>query len=184
MPFEIKQQEQTSWHVVRTRPKSEHIAALHLQQYANLAQVFCPRIKFEKATRRGKVWFIEALFPGYVFARFDISTELRNVNATKAVTGVLRFANQYPIISDTTIVALQNEFPKDTDEVRIVEPGIHEGDEVVVTNGAMTGLKTIVTRLIPSQDRIRVLLECLGEKREAEVSLESVALLGDMRKKV
>ena len=184
MSSEINQQAQAGWHVVRTRPKGEHIAAVHLQKYAKLVQVFCPRIKFEKATLRGKVWFIEALFPGYLFARFDISTELRNVNATTAVTGVLRFADQYPKISAATIQALQSEFRKENKEVRIVEPGIHEGDEVVVTNGAMTGLKTIVTRLIPSQDRIRILLECLGAEREAEVSLESVALLGNVRKEV
>ena len=62
MSSDINQQPQAGWYVVRTRQKSEHIAAAHLQKYANLDQVFCPRIKFEKATLRGKVWFIEALF--------------------------------------------------------------------------------------------------------------------------
>jgi len=157
---------------------------MHLQKYANIDQVFCPRIKYEKATQRGKVWFIEALFPGYIFARFDIKMELRNVNATPAVTGVLRFADQYPSISESIIKSLQNEFQKDTEEVRIVEPEIKEGDEVIVIDGAMSGLKSIVTRRIPSQDRIRILLSLLGEEREVEVSMNSVVLPGNVRKEV
>ena len=178
------QSEKPAWHVVRTRPKGEHIAALHLQQYAGLDEVFCPRIKFEKATVRGKVWFTEALFPGYIFARFDLATELRNVNATNAVTGVLRFADQYPEISESIIEELQHEFLKEDKEIRIVEPEINEGDEIVVIEGAMKGLRTVVTRLMPSQDRIRILFECLGEEREAEVSRDSVAIPGNVRKEV
>ena len=184
MSSDPNQTDEAAWHVVRTRPKGEHIAAAHLQQYAHLDQVFCPRIKFEKATVRGKVWFTEALFPGYIFARFDLTTELRNVNATNAVTGVLRFSDQYPEISETIIQELQSEFPKESKEVRIVEPEISEGDEIVVVEGTMKGLRTIVTRLTSGHDRIRILMDCLGEEREVEVSRASVALPGNVRKEV
>jgi len=184
MSSEINQDSEIGWHVIRTRPKAEHIAAAHLLKYANLEQVFCPRIKYEKPTQRGKVWFIEALFPGYIFARFDIKAELRNINATPAVSGVLRFADKYPTINDTIIQVLQEEFSKEEKEVRIVEPEIKEGDEVVIIEGTMAGMKTIVSRLIPSQERIHILLECLGETREAEVSLKSVVLPGNVRKEV
>lgn len=184
MSSETNQQQQEAWHVVRTRPKGEHIAAAHLQQYAHLDQVFCPRIKFEKATARGKVWFTEALFPGYIFAQFNLETELRNVNATNGVTGVLRFSDQFPTIKDSVIQELQSEFSKENNEVRIVEPEISEGDEIVVVDGAMKGLRTVVTRMIPSQDRIQILLECLGEEREVEVSRASVSIPGNVRKEV
>ena len=50
MSSELNQPSKAAWHVVRTRPKGEHIAAGHLKKYAHLDQVFCPRIKFEKAT--------------------------------------------------------------------------------------------------------------------------------------
>ncbi len=184
MSSEFNQPSKAAWHVVRTRPKGEHIAAAHLQKYAHLDEVFCPRIKFEKATARGKVWFTEALFPGYIFSRFDIAIDLRNVNATNGVTGVLRFASQYPVIDNTIIQELQSEFRKEDKEVRIVEPEISEGNEIVVIEGAMKGLQTIVTRVMPSQDRIRILLECLGEEREAELSLSAVAIPGNVRKEV
>jgi transcriptional antiterminator RfaH len=79
---------------------------------------------------------------------------------------------------------LRAEFPEEENEIRIIEPEINEGDEVVLTEGPMAGMKTIVTRLMSGQDRVRVLLEWLGEEREAEVSLDSLRIPGEIRGKM
>lgn len=173
-----------AWYCVRTKPKSEHLAARHLQGFANLDEVFCPRIRYEKSTRRGKVWFVEALFPGYVFARFDLHESLRAVNAASGVTGVLRFADRYASLSDEEIAELQNEFPEEENEIRVIEPTIQTGDEVILTEGAMTGLKTVVTKILEGQDRVQVLIEWLGQEREAQVELKSVTRPGEIRTEI
>lgn len=172
------------WYCVRTKPKSEHLAARNLQAFANLDEVFCPRIRFEKATRRGKVWFVEALFPGYIFARFDLQEDLRAVNAASGVTGVLRFSDKYPLIEDRYIRELMEEFPGEENAIRIVAPEIEAGDEVVLTEGPLAGLQTIVTRLISGQDRVAVLLDWLGEEREAVVSMKSLSRPGEIRREI
>lgn len=172
------------WYCVRTKPKSEHLAARNLAGFANLDEVFCPRIRYEKSTRRGKVWFVEALFPGYIFARFDLTADLRAVNAATGVLGVLRFSDEYPQIEHVYIQELRDEFPEEEGAVRIIEPQITEGDEVIITEGAMKGLKTVVTRLISGRDRVQVLLEWLGEEREAEVSLQSLNRPGEIRTEI
>ncbi len=169
------------WFCVRSRPKSEHIAARNLRQFAALEEVFCPRIRYEKPTRRGKVWFVEALFPGYFFARFDLARDLRAVNAAPGVTGVLHFAEEYPELSETLLAELQSEFPEEENAIRVIRPQIAPGDEIVVIEGAMKGLKTVVTRLIGGGDRVAVLLDWLGQEREAEVSLRSVMRPGNIR---
>ncbi len=174
----------TGWYCVRTRPKGEHIAARSVQQFAHVEQVFCPRIRFEKPTLRGKVWFVEALFPGYFFAYFDLEKDLRVVNASPSVSGVLRFADFYPQIHSDYISELRGEFPDEEGSVRVIRPGISPGDEVVVTEGAMKGLKTVVTRLLSSGDRIAVLLDWLGQEREAEVQLRSVSRPVDIRQEI
>lgn len=163
------------WFCVRTKPKTEHIAARNLLHYAKLSDVFCPRIRYEKSTRRGKSWFVEALFPGYVFAKFDLSADLRMVNATMNVTGVLRFADRYPTIDEELIEALQSEFPEEEGAVRILETSIKEGDEVVIDEGVLKGLTTIVTRISMGGDRVAVLMDWLGQEREVEVSVKSVS---------
>src|SRR5260370_33331325 len=59
-----------AWFCLRAQPKREHIAAACLRQTCEV-EVFCPRLRFRQLTSRGPVWFIEAMFPGYLFARFD-----------------------------------------------------------------------------------------------------------------
>ncbi len=175
---------ESGWFCVRTKPKSEHIAARNLQHFAHLDEVFCPRIRYEKATRRGRVWFVEALFPGYFFARFDLASDLRAVNATSGVSGVLRFADLYPQISDTIVSELRREFPEEANEIRIIREEITPGDEIIITEGAMKGMKTTVTRMISGGDRVAVLLDWLGEEREAEVSLRAITRPGNIREKL
>ena len=61
---------------------------------------------------------------------------------------------------------------------------IAPGDEITITDGAMKGLKTIVTRLVSGGDRVAVLLDWLGQEREAEVSLRAVMRPGDIRQEI
>lgn len=173
--------DEPGWYCIRTKPKSEHLAARNLVGFANLDEVFCPRIRYEKSTRRGKVWFVEALFPGYLFARFELSHDIRAVNAATGVLGVLRFADDYPQIENSFIEVLKGEFPEEEGAIRIIEPEIRQGDKVIVTEGPMKGLETVVTRLVSGQDRVQVLMEWLGEEREAEVSLHSLNRPGEIR---
>lgn len=174
----------TGWYCIRTKPKSEHIAAKNLQHFAHLDEVFCPRIRYEKPTRRGLVWFVEALFPGYFFARFDLTRDLRAVNATSGVSGVLRFADRYPRVGDAIVGELRREFPEEANAIRVISEEIAAGDEILITNGVMRGMTTVVTRIISGGDRVAVLLDWLGEEREAEVSMRSVTRPGDIRGRI
>ena len=72
------------WYCVKTQTKREHIAAEHLRTLEEV-EVFCPRLRYRKATRRGKIWWVEALFPGYLLARFDLVANERAVTYTQGV---------------------------------------------------------------------------------------------------
>ena len=45
-----------AWFCVRSQPKREHIAAAHLRNLVEV-EVFCPRLRIRKATRRGGCYF-------------------------------------------------------------------------------------------------------------------------------
>jgi len=167
------------WYCVRAKPKAEHLAAAHLRQLEEIT-VFCPRIRFQKATQRGKVRFVEALFPGYLFAKFDLRMQLRAVQAQPSVSGILHFGDYFPHISAQQIVDMRNEFGDD--EVREIEAKIEEGDEVEIVDGAMKGLTVLVSRLLPGKERVKILMEWLGEDREAEVSVDAIARKGNVRR--
>ena len=57
------------WFCLKAAPKREHLAATALRRELQVP-VVAPRIRFRKLTSRGPVWFVEAMFPGYLFAEF------------------------------------------------------------------------------------------------------------------
>src|ERR1700731_4397534 len=95
------------WYCLRAQPKHEHIAAANLRTLEGVT-VVCPRIRFKRTTRRGLVWVTEALFPGYLFARFELAKMHRQVRYAHGVSGIVRFADRYPTIDDDSLAQLQN----------------------------------------------------------------------------
>ena len=171
--------DQLRWYCIHTKPKSEHIASAHIGHLDDV-EVFCPRIRFQKKTRRGKVWFNEALFPGYTFAKFRIADNIRAVNGSHAVLRVVRFGqDSYPSIPDAIIEEWQHAV--DDKKLITIEQSFEPGDEVEIIEGPMIGIRTIITRVFPAQERIRILLDLLGELREVEVSLDSVCKKENIR---
>ncbi len=162
------------WYCVRTKSKCEHIAAAHLRKLGGV-EVFCPRLRYQKATRRGKVWFVEALFPGYLLACFNLETSLRAVSGAHQVTTVVRFGEVFPCVGEDAIEALKREV--DAEELVTLNEALAPGDQVQVMDGPMMGMSAIVKRLLPAKQRVRILLEILG--RAAEVEVERTALLSD-----
>jgi len=163
-----------AWYCVRTQPKNEHIAAAHLRLLDGV-EVFCPRLRLRKVTRRGPVWFVEALFPGYVFARFNPWVSQNEVTYARGVSSIVRFKGVPASVPDGAVAELRQQM--NGTECKEIDQSISEGDRVVVSEGMFMGLSTVVTQALPARERVRVLVEFLGECREVEVSKS--ALLPD-----
>lgn len=156
-----------AWYCVHTRPKCEHAAAAVLRKLDGV-EAFCPRLRFQRSTRRGKVWFIEALFPSYFFARFDWTTSVRAVRHSQNVIRVIEFGDQPVPIPDETIAHLRREMHDG--ELREVRSALKVGDTVKLTEGPMRGLSGIVESLLSGEERVRILLDFLGRQSFVEVS--------------
>jgi transcriptional antiterminator RfaH len=159
------------WFCLKTQPKHEKLAAQFLRSQAGL-EVFCPLLRFQRATVTGKKWFEEALFPGYMFARFPYRTHFRLVASSMGVTKVVGFGGQPAVVEDDIIEELR-AFARDNEVVEIA-PQVVPGDEVTVLDGPFKGLRAVVTRIMPAKERVAVLLDLLGTQREVEVTLGRV----------
>lgn len=159
------------WFCVNTLAKHEHIAAAALRQVAGV-EVFLPRLRFRRATRRGPAWVTEALFPGYLFARFDPAPLVRRVRALNGVRGLVEFGGQ-PATAPDAVVADLRRFTGAQD-ICVIPDDVDMGADVVISGGAFHGLRAVVTRVIPSRERVRVLLEFLGRATEFELDRASV----------
>jgi transcriptional antiterminator RfaH len=161
------------WYCIKARPKQEAMTARSLRSEVQI-EVFSPAIRFQRSRGQSKMWVTEALFPGYLFARFRYSDSLRHVRATRGVSQVVGFGGVPSVLPASVIVELK-AFVSET-EVITVKPEIHAGDEVNLVSGVFSGLRAIVTRVIPARQRVAILLELLGEVREVEVGQDDVLL--------
>jgi transcriptional antiterminator RfaH len=159
------------WYCLRSQPKHEHIAAAHLRLLEGVT-VFCPRLRFKRATRQGLVWVTEAMFPGYLFARFELAEMHLRVRYAHGVSGIVRFADRYPTIEEEALAQLRDH--TGAAEVKQLGYELSEGDQVQIVGGAFVGLEAVVTRVLSAKERVRVLMDFLGRKMEAEVQCSSV----------
>src|ERR1700726_1927197 len=90
----------SAWYCLRSQPKHEHIAAAHLRLLEGVT-VFFPRIKLKQPTRQGLVSVTEAMFPGYLFAYFELAAMHRQVRSAHGVSGIVRFADRYTSIEES-----------------------------------------------------------------------------------
>jgi len=167
--------ETPAWYCARTKPKHEHIAAANLRKNLRL-EVFHPRLRIERATRRGVVRLSEPLFPCYIFVRCFIDEKLTEIQRTGGVSTVVHFAHKIPKIADGVIEELKECF--EGEETMNVEDRPKPGDEVVVANGAFSGMHAFVLRVMPARKRVQVLLDVLGRPTPAELDESAVVIEG------
>src|SRR5204863_1541424 len=115
------------WFCLRAQTKREHLASIGLRKQYQIT-CFAPRLRLRKLTRRGPVWFVEAMFPGYFFAQFNYIAEHRRVEHASGVRGVVQFGERVATIDPTTIDALRRR--TEADEVVTIDPDIEVGHEV------------------------------------------------------
>ena len=158
--------EASAWYTVRTQPKREEVAARHLRD-ATTHDCFSPRIRYRKRTRRGKVWFVEALFPGYIFVHCPIHTTLRHILSLHGVTGLVRYGNIIPVVGDSIIQNLRAELSEDLHVVPEDNPVA--GDHVEIVGGPFLGMDATVVRTLPARQRVALLLDFLGRQIQLQI---------------
>ena len=168
-----------SWYVVRTQVKREHLAAVHLKKLEGV-EVFLPRIRYLKTTRRGKIWWVEALFPGYLLAKFDHFYLSRAVTYSPGVTKIVSFGENVPEVPPSFVKALQIEVAKYQQEEGEIVVGwkLAVGEEVEIADGPFKGMEGTVLEIRPATERVSILLDFLGEEKPIQLSLAHLLLSG------
>ncbi len=113
------------------------------------------------------MWFVEAMFPGYLFAKFSYATQHRAVESAHGIRGILRFGDRLATLPEATIVALQSYTR--VDEVLTIDSSLKTGQSVHIIEGPFRGLEVVITQVLPARERIRVLLDFLGRPIEMEI---------------
>lgn len=162
-----------AWYCARTKPKHEHIATANLRKNLGL-EVFHPRLRVERATKRGVVRTVEPLFPCYIFIRCVIQASLNEIKYTTGINSFVRFGDRIPMVPDMVIEELRECF--DAEEPMTVNDRLSPGDEVIIGEGAFAGMRGFILRVLPARQRVQVLLDILGRHAPVEVDRHAVVL--------
>ena len=158
------------WYCILSKPKRQNVAAAHLRSLG--IEVFNPQLRSRRATRRGPAWSTAPLFPNYVFARFDLLPFFRRARYAFGVNDILRFGDHWAAVPDREIGEMQAIWAGGD----AIEPpqSIVVGSEVKLAGGLFHGIEAQVIALLPSRQRVKVLLDFLGGLKEAEVDSAAV----------
>jgi transcriptional antiterminator RfaH len=145
------------WHVIRSHSRQEERAELNLQR--GQIETFLPWVR-PRPSARTKSPQREALFPQYLFAKFDPQARLHDIGFTRGVQGIVKIGGELAIVDDEVIECLRSW----VDEQGFVPMGqkIEPGMRVVVEAGPFAELVGIVERTLPAQQRAIVLLTIIG----------------------
>ena len=129
-----------AWYLLYCKRGQLQRAQEHLERQA--VNCLMPTIALEKIIRGKRTTVSEPLFPNYLFVEFDPEViHTTTISAPRGVNSFVRFGAQPAVVPSEVIHQLSIYKPEG-----ITDPETpHEGDSVLITDGAFEGLQAIFT---------------------------------------
>jgi transcriptional antiterminator RfaH len=153
------------WYAIQTKPNKERSVQAALDQ-AGL-EVYWPRIR--RPLRRGNSpsWREAALFPGYVFARFEFARDYARLRWQPGLVRVVMSGTTPLAISEATLASVR-EIEKEGIRHLLRPVRLKPGARVRVVQGPFAGFEGQVSMTFRSGDRVRILLELFRRQAALE----------------
>ena len=150
--------DQTQWYAVRTKLNEEDRADNNLKAWQ--VETFTPKVKELRTSDFGGGRYVtKPLFSRYIFARFDVETQLHNINYTRGVQSVVSFGGS-PISIDDKVIDRIKEQVDDDGFIRIDE--FKAGDPVRINSGPLQSIEGVFERKLKDKDRVKILLNTMS----------------------
>lgn len=148
------------WYAIQTKPREEERADGNLRAWG--VETFAPRIKEGRVNQfSNRLAFVDKpLFPGYIFARFDLNSSLHKINGTRGVQTVVGFGDGPLPVDDQIIDMIRSR----TNQGGLVQPreDFEPGGELTIKDGPLKGLVGVLERKMKDTERVMLLLTCVN----------------------
>ena len=161
---------EAKWYAVRTKPKEEDRADMNLRSWQ--VQTFTPKLKELRASGYGSRYVSKPLFGRYIFAHFDATTQLHQINYTRGVQNVVSFGG-HPIAINDEVIDLIREQVEDDGFVRMLDE-LKLGDQVRINSGPLQSVIGVFERKLKDKDRVRILLNAMNYQSHLLIDREMV----------
>ena len=159
-----------SWYALRSKPRKEDV--LWRQVRTRGFEVFYPRVRVHPVNPRSKK--VKPYFPGYMFVRADLEDVGRSTFQWMPHSlGLVIFGDEPAAVPDHLIVELQKRIEDLAKAGGELFDGLNKGDTVRISSGPFRGYEAIFDARLPGKERVRVLLELLGNQRRVPLELKA-----------
>jgi transcriptional antiterminator RfaH len=161
------------WYAVNTKPRQENLAELTLQRLG--VETFNPRLKQNRLIRKRLQTIVCPLFPGYLFARFNLGIQYRTVNFARGVQKIVSFGSTPATVDEEMVESIKSMLQDGC--VIVQTPSFSAGQTVRVQSGPLKGLEAIFEREMGDRQRAVLLLKTLSYQARVVVDLDQVVNL-------
>ncbi len=164
------------WYVmqVRTGREEETISMVHRYTTdSHMGVLFLP--KYEQKKKFAGAWHLvqALLFPGYVFVETEeIEKFYMGLKQVPKLTKLLGTGEKWTSIIDEDLKVLEKLLDKE--KTVGMSTGYMEGDKVMVVDGPLEGLETVIRRIDRHKRMATVEMHMFGRVQEVAVGLEIV----------
>lgn len=152
------------WYVLRSKPRKEHMLWQHARSQG--FEIFYPRIPVKPANPRART--IVPYFPGYMFVRVDLVQSGSSVfEWMPNGQGLVSFGGDPAVVDDELVDAIRRQVRAIAEAGGELFHGLKRGDLVRIEAGPFAGYEAIFDGHASGADRVRVLLELLGDRQVA-----------------
>jgi len=159
-----------NWYAVNTKPHQEDLAELTLQRLG--VETFCPQLKQNKVIGQRRLTVTGSLFPGYLFARFNLDTHYRAVNYAQGVRKVVTFGPDPAIVDAEMIESIKSKLQDGY--VTVQRSLFTPGQTVRIQEGPLRGLEAIFVQEMSDHQRVMLMLQTLSYQARVVVDLECI----------
>jgi transcription antitermination factor NusG len=160
----------SNWYAVRSKPRKEEVVWRQILSHG--FEAYLPRIRVHPVNPRSRK--LKPYFPGYLFIYTDLeAVGLSIFQWMPHSIGLVAFGGEPAIVPDHLVQAIR----KRVDDVNAaggeVFDGLKRGDVVWINEGPFRGYEAIFDARLPGSERVRVLIEFLGNSRRVALTLET-----------
>ena len=160
------------WYAIHTNPRQEERAYNNLRFWQ--VEVFFPKIKERRLNpyTGAATYITKSLFPGYIFARFNLNRHLHHVRFTRGVHDVVGVAGMPTPVQEELVTLIQMR--ADEDGYVRMDDDLTLGDKVVIKDGPLAGLMGVFKQETSEARRVIILLESISYQAHIVVERSAV----------
>lgn len=158
------------WYALRSKPRKEDIVWRQVTQSGY--ETFYPRIRVNPVNPRSRK--VQPYFPGYLFVLADLDqVGVSTFQWMPHTLGLVSFGGEPAYVPENLIIALRKRVEEIAAAGGELFDGLQPGDPVLINSGPFSGYEAIFDARLPGSERVRVLLEFLGNQRRLAVELNA-----------